>query len=239
MFYKVIDELDIVSTIENEKLQKEFTKDFNLFCATKENLYNNKHLFTPSSVGSCARCLYFKALQYPEDIKKVQPYSIRRLDMGTYMHQRTEDYLHQMANSKFKCISTEETRTCECFKDLGGTIDGILVRDEQQFIFEYKTINEYEFKNLVAPLPKHIEQATAYSLIFGIDKALFLYEKFEKSSNQDIKVFVINITNSMKANMLDRLQDIKEAIDKQEIPAADISRCKTSYCRYKDLCKQY
>lgn len=237
MFYKVINEIDVSDTITNEHLQKEFTKDFNDFCRNKEDDYNNKHLFTPSSVGSCARCLYFKALGFQEDTKKkVQPYSVRRLDMGTYMHKRTEHYLHQMENSKFQCIVTEVTKTCEEFEDLGGTIDGILERDRIKFIFEYKTINDYEFKNLLDPLPKHIEQATAYSLIFGLEKALFLYEKFEKTSNQDIKVFVVSITDAMRKAMLDRLKGIKEAIEAEEMPSKDMGRCKHSYCKYKELC---
>lgn len=240
MFVRVIDEIDIPDQLKNESLAKEFTKDFNDFCKNKTDDYNNQHLFTPSSVGSCARCLYFKAKGFPEDTKKkVQPYSIRRLDMGTYMHKRTEHYLHQMTNSKFQCICTEVSKTCEEFEDLGGTIDGILERERERFIFEYKTINEYEFKGLQEPLAKHIEQATAYSLIFGIDKALFLYEKLEKTSNQDVRVFVITINENMKIEMLNRLNEIKDAIIKEEIPKKDMGRCKHSYCKYKEQCKKY
>lgn len=240
MFVKVIDEINVPDQLLNEKLAKEFTKDLNEFCRTKNDNYNNKHLFTPSSVGSCARCLYFKAKDFPEDVKKkVQPYSIRRLDMGTYMHLRTEHYLHAMTESQFQCVVTEVSKTCEGFTDLGGTIDGILTRDREKYIFEYKTINDYEFKNLVEPLAKHIEQATAYSLIFGIKKALFLYEKFEKTSNQDIKVFVVTVTEEMRQDMLNRLSKIKANIEEEVMPPKDMGRCKHSYCRHKEQCSLY
>lgn len=130
---------------------------------------------------------------------------------------------------------------------LYGTCDGIMryITEDGEIIrvgLEVKSkqttfsqTSEYSTRN--GPKEDHVKQCVCYSLMYGtaaepIDHYVILYvnaskkswqmtdEEFEKSP--DIKAFGIEITDEMRADVLDTFADIVEAVEIGNPPALDI-----------------
>lgn len=81
----------------------------------------------------------------------------------------------------------------------------------------------------------HYNQATAYSIAFGIDKVLFIYENRD---TLDKKAYIRNITDDMKTELIGKIEYCGEWVKKlKPCPKPlNIDKKTCNYCIYRNRC---
>lgn len=147
--------------------------------------------------------------------------------------------------AKKNAIVTHRGKTFALF----GTCDGIMTytTDDGEILrvgLEVKSkqttsaqTSEYSTRN--GPKEGHVKQCVCYSIMYGAESApvdyyVILYVNASKKAwemtggdyakNPDIKAFGIEITDEMRAGVLDYFADILGAVERREPPALDINR---------------
>lgn len=219
--------------------------------------------FSPSGVSKCPYELYLKGLGYiPESYKF--PYHRRWTRNASAVHEYMQkDLLYAediLINSKFKVKRLDnglpawehnlktlvkyEYNGCELA--LSGMMDGILLYGDREIGFEYKTksttlaaVGDYKLKEID---PSHKLQATAYSLMFGLDTYIFMYESLAKDgwtknelAKPDFKVFVHTVTEEDRLALLDKLSQVVHSIEGDLVVDKDYGKC--LFCQFKKLCQ--
>lgn len=216
----------------------------------KPNFERGLVTFSPSSVSKTDRELYYKALKYPKDEKIFLPYQRRWVRNGSAIHDAVQkDLLYaeqHLQNPAFKVDRMEDgTPKWEHFlKDvkqlehdgkrfqLFGMMDGILeYKDGSKIGFEFKTksttiaaVGDYLMKDAQ---DSHKQQAIAYSLLFGIDEFIFLYESVAKDgwlkgtdAKDDLRAFYFKPTETQKRELLDKFARVVDHVERRDIPDA-------------------
>ena len=83
--------------------------------------------------------------------------------------------------------------------------------------------------------PSHYNQATAYSLSFGIDDVLFLYVNRDFL---DLKTYTFSVTDVMRNELVDKINTCDNYVNINQVPPKpeiDSKHCR--YCSYKNRCK--
>lgn len=222
-------------------------------------------IFSPSGASKCARELYYKALGEKKKDEKF-PYQRRWTRNSTVVHEATQrDLLYmtrEMKNPAFtiKFLENglpaweENIKTAKIFKHKGvtfavlGMMDGILdYRDGSTVGFEFKTktnsvaqVGNYKMK---APAPYHLEQCTAYSLLFGMDEFILMYEAVAKDqwakgreARTDIRTFYHRVDEKEKEQLLDKFAEVAKAVGDKEVPEMEIDKC--IFCPYQYKCEK-
>lgn len=225
----------------------------------------NMPIFSPSGASKCSRELYFKALGTPMADDK-QPYHRRWTRNSTAVHEATQrDLLYMsklMKNPAFTVKLMENglpawEENLKTFVELEhngfnfavlGMMDGILqYKDGSQIGFEFKTksnsigqVGNYKMKDSA---PYHKEQCTAYSILFGLDEFIFMYESVAKDqwskgieAKSDIRTFYYKVTEEARVTLLDKFAGVVQAVNNREIPAKEPDKC--LFCPYKDVCEK-
>ena len=126
-------------------------------------------------------------------------------------------------------------------------MDGQLIYlpDMSKLVFEFKTksttiasVGTYKMREA---MPSHKFQCTAYSLIFGMDEFLIVYESVAKDSwtkgaeaKPDMRAFYIKVTDADREALLDFLAETARKFYAGELPEADREKC--LFCVYKAQC---
>lgn len=224
----------------------------------------NMRIFSPSGASKCARELYYKALGYKAEDDKY-PYHRRWTRNSTAVHEVVQkDLLYmskvlknpaftvKMADNGLPCWE-ENLKTFVEVKHNGvefavlGMMDGILkYKDGSEIGFEFKTksnsigqVGNYKMK---APAPYHLEQCTAYSILFGMDEFILMYESVAKDqwakgaeAKSDIRTFYYKVTEEERTKLLDKFATVTKAIENREIPDKEPDKC--MFCPYKNTCQ--
>lgn len=220
-------------------------------------------MFSPSSLSnSCLRHLYYKfmGIQEEPENRLVTDYGPIRsiLQNGNDRHERIQEVLSTFdgKNSKFEWIDVIEylkefnPPNTEVIERNGFEVklynsvipsrfmcDGIVKFNGEYYVIEIKTMNERKFamaKKAGEPLEEHINQASTYSLILGINKVLYIYEN---RNNMQWLPLLYNVTPENKQLVIDLTNAIKTYATLNKIPprTSDVAKnCR--WCRYKILC---
>lgn len=127
-----------------------------------------------------------------------------------------------------------ETKCFNTIYQMSFMCDGILRIGGRYYVLEIKTENSFKFGGRLGVDEKHYNQAICYSILFGIDKVLFLYE------NRDIlckKSFMFTVTDKMKEELLARLAHVEECLKNDILPERCANDKPCRYCEYAKLCK--
>lgn len=220
--------------------------------------------FSPSSASACARGLFYKAKKCKKDDVQRYPYQRRWTRNSSAVHEAVQrDLLYSellLNDPVFKVERLESglpawennIKTCKTITHngvtfaLNGMCDGILeyTPDNSRVLFEFKTksttiasVGTYKLKQ---PAEEHRIQAIAYSILFGVDEAIFVYESVAKdgwtkgdTARVDLRTFYIKITEQDRQWLLDRMSEIATQYYADEIPAKE-DKC--FFCVYKDIC---
>ncbi|MPN25270.1 hypothetical protein SDC9_172677 [bioreactor metagenome] len=130
-----------------------------------------------------------------------------------------------------------------------GMMDGILTyKDGSEIGFEFKTksnsIGQVGNFKMKAPAPYHLEQCTAYSLLFGMDEFILMYEsvakdqwkvKEDKEPKMDIRTFYYKATAEDRKALLDKFSYVTKAVAAGVIPDKELDKC--MFCPFKKLCE--
>lgn len=117
--------------------------------------------------------------------------------------------------------------------NISGLVDGALRINGVPALYEYKTINPTDFKNLTEPLSEHKEQGAVYCLTTGFDRVIFHYEdkgehKFKsyeficEQKHLDYMIGKMNRVNNDVANLTPSMK------------TTDVKKCR--FCEYKTVC---
>lgn len=221
--------------------------------------------FSPSSASACGRGLVFKANKVRKDEIQRFPYQRRWTRNSSAVHEAVQrDLLYSekvLDNPMFKVHRLESglpaweqnIKTAKVIEHNGvkfvmnGMCDGILEYqpDGSKVLFEFKTksttigtVGTYKLKGVQE---EHRIQAIAYSIMFGIDEAVFMYESVAKDgwtkgadAKVDFRTFYVKITEEDRAALLDRLSEIAKQYYEGDTPKKEADKC--FFCVYKTAC---
>lgn len=222
--------------------------------------------FSPSSASACGRGLVFKANKEEKDEVIRYPYQRRWTRNSSAVHeavQRDLLYCEKVLKNPIFTVERLESglpaweqniKTAKVIEHngvkfvLNGMCDGILnyTPDGSKVLFEFKTksttigtVGTYKLKGVQE---EHRIQAVAYSILFGVDEVVFMYESVAKDgwtkgaeAKVDFRTFYVKITEEDRKELLDRLSEIAKQYYNNEIPAKE-DKC--FFCVYKTVCER-
>jgi CRISPR/Cas system-associated exonuclease Cas4 (RecB family) len=213
--------------------------------------------YNPSSIH-CIRCMFYKAVGKDKDEDRATAELIGMGQVGGFRHERIQEAISSMKKFGVDCefispkefiksrgldylqvISEKNYETLVYHKalNLRFLTDGIIRYRKQYYILEIKTETIYKWQNRKEIEPLHIEQATCYSVSYGINQVLFLYENRDTLGK---KAYVIEITDDMKQKITERIEICDQHVSKLKVPAkpADLPKKVCAYCAYKNICEK-
>jgi CRISPR/Cas system-associated exonuclease Cas4 (RecB family) len=231
--------------------------------ATIKNVNNRKNgsslYYKPSSL-KCLRIMYYQKLGIGvgEYLDEVDSDGIGIGESGTDRHERIQEYITKMKENGFnwdfvpvpefikeqelthlkikenKHQSKFETNLVNEDYGLSFMTDGLLRFNNEYFILEIKTEISSKFYARDRVDENHYEQATAYSLSFGLDDVIFLYENRDTCAK---KAFVLHVTEEMKQKLIDLIDKCDSYVKAGVLPPKTDNKRICSYCKYKKFCK--
>lgn len=112
--------------------------------------------------------------------------------------------------------------------------DGLVEYQGIKAILEIKTANGFKFNKLKKnnrPATEHVEQATCYATLLGIEYILFIYED---NNFKEKFIHLHKVDNYDKDKMKIKVDKMINYIDNDEIPPKESDKC--LYCKYKNAC---
>lgn len=242
---------------ETLPIEKQFLNDL-IASIEKSNIsYKPSQTIKPSSMN-CERQIVYQLLGVePEDSGTT--YQLEGIcESGTDRHIRIQQAIEKMKetiNADCEYINVAdfvkqrniqdleivgqsgmETKLYNKKYNMSFMCDGIIKYKSKYFIFEFKTETADKFYKRTEVDENHKNQATAYSLNFGIDNVLFVYEN---RNTLDKKAFIINITPEMKEELVGKIEYCNEYASKIKVPPKPeiINKKACSYCKYKSRCE--
>ena len=222
--------------------------------------------FSPSSASACKRGLVFKANREVKDEVLRYPYQRRWTRNSSAVHeavQRDLLYCEKVLDNPVFTVHRLESglpaweqniKTHKVIEHngvkfvLNGMCDGILEYkpDGSKVLFEFKTksttigcVGTYKLKNVQE---EHRIQAVAYSLLFGVDECIFMYESVAKDgwtkgadAKVDFRTFYVKVTEEDRQELLDKFAEVAKDFYDKKLPAKE-DKC--FFCVYKEACER-
>ncbi|HQD37278.1 MAG TPA: PD-(D/E)XK nuclease family protein [Thermodesulfovibrio thiophilus] len=225
---------------------------------------NGTIMFSPSSASKCERELCLKAMKVQKDNKILLPFQQRWVRNSSAIHEAVQrDLLYmtkKMEDPPFKVLFNEEglpmwEKNNAQYKEfehngvkfaIAGMMDGQLVyRDGSIIGFEFKTksnsvaqVGHYKMKDVA---DYHRLQCVAYSLLFGLDEFIIMYEAVAKDqwfkgedARIDIRTFYVNVTEQERNDLLDKFARVTKSVQNDELRPCEPDKC--GFCEYKSIC---
>lgn len=247
--------LQTVKSIKNETTYEDsFIEDYNKSVIDLQEVRDTPtDRYRPSSLADgCKRMIYYHRKGLGSNEKKDSTLA-EICDNGTDRHERiqnairnipgliwldVEEVVKEAQNMGLPTTFLQwdkkkvEAKCHNSELNINFLCDGIIRYKGREVILEIKTIHQFGFSKLTAPLEKHIRQAVCYSISMGIDYVLFFYEdrNFLKK-----KAFLYHVTEEDKQQIRDKIAFIERALANNELPPKEIDKC--LYCDRKEQCK--
>ena len=153
------------------------------------------------------------------------------ISVPDFIKQRNLDYLTVVSNT------VTETKLYHKKYNMSFMCDGIIKYKSHYYILELKTESSFKFINRKDVDPSHYNQATAYSLAFGLDQVIFVYINRDVL---DMKAFMFNVTGEMKEGLVGYIEDCDGYVNRKIVPTKpeNVLKKACSYCIYKTQCKK-
>lgn len=213
--------------------------------------------YKPSSM-TCIRNMYYQIVQEDQDPDDESPDFIGIGHSGTDRHERIQNAVQAMKDFGMDCeyIDVEEfvkqrnltdlevvekcgneTKLIHKKYNLRFLCDGIIKYKGKYYILEIKTEASFKWMNRTGVDPSHYDQATAYSLSFGLDGVLFIYENRDVCSK---KAYLFIVGPQRRSDLAHRIQTCDTYVERHIAPPKpdDIPKKTCSYCRYKSACRR-
>lgn len=212
--------------------------------------------YKPSGMN-CIRASYYQLTGVEPDPSSSSYSMVGICNSGTDIHVRIQSAVAEMKKNGMDCeyvnvadfvkqrgldeylniVSQNgmETKLYHKKLNISFMCDGIIKYKGRYYILELKTENSYKFMNRKDVDPSHYNQATAYSLAFGIDQVLFVYISRDIL---DMKAFMFNVTGEMKADLIGYIEECDGYIKRFVVPPKPdgVSKKTCTYCTYKTVC---
>lgn len=213
--------------------------------------------YKPSGMN-CIRQSYYQITGTQPDESHASYSLVGICNSGTDIHVRIQTAVEQMKENGMDCEYIDvadfvgqrnledldivskngmETKLYHKKFNLSFMCDGIIKYKKHYYILELKTENSYKFMNRKGVDESHYNQATAYSLSFGIDQVLFVYINRDVL---DMKAFMFDVTGEMKEGLVGYIEDCDGYVRRLIAPPKpeNVSKKTCGYCLYKSKCKK-
>lgn len=233
-----------------------FLADFNMVLEKIDEEYSREpsKSYKPSSLH-CIRNMYFQMIGEPIEKERADACLIGICQSGSARHEHIQSVITRMKDFGIDCeyvdvetyikeknldylevISKEgfETKVHHKILNLRFMTDGILRYRNKFYILEIKTEHSRKWQSRFDVAEDHILQGTCYSLSFGIDEVLFVYENRDTT---DKKAFILEVTDNMKYDVVSKIEQCDECVKLKVVPPLpriDEKHCK--YCKYRMAC---
>lgn len=250
--------IDVAVKKEEVSVETSFLEDFK-YCVEKLNkqTHNPSPYYKPSSLH-CIRNMYYQRTDTPIDNAPVSADLAGIGESGTDRHLRIQYYVSKMAEQGIDCewIDVEtfikkhnlidleivekgdfETKLFNKKYQFRFMCDGLIKYKGKYYILEIKTESSFKWMSRQGVDPKHFEQAIAYSLNFGLDKVLFIYENRDVCSK---KSYMFTATETDRQALINKLTTCESYVQQHIVPAkpVDIKASICQYCDYKSSCRK-
>lgn len=253
---------NLIDCANNEiSIEQQFLNDleYSIKKDDEQNEYIPSKTYKPSSL-KCIRNAYFQIIGETPNKSNTTASLVGICESGTDRHLRIQRAITNMRINNIDCeyinvadfiyqrnltddieiIEQKEMETKLYNKKLNMSFlcDGIVKYKSKYFILEIKTESSYKFNNRKSVAEEHYDQATAYSINFGLNDVLFVYECRDVCLK---KAFILHITDEMKQDLLNRIDNCNNCIKEGKPPAKSINIDKKvcQYCNYQTICQKY
>ena len=149
-----------------------------------------------------------------------------------------ETFIEQRGLTDLRVVSKEgyETKLFHEKLRISFMCDGIIRYKGHYYILEIKTETSYKWSaRQNYDEDSHSDQAITYSICFGIDDIMFLYESRDTTAK---KGFVVTVTPEMKFSVLSKIEEADQAVAALVPPPIPekLPRSACTYCAYVELC---
>jgi CRISPR/Cas system-associated exonuclease Cas4 (RecB family) len=119
---------------------------------------------------------------------------------------------------------------------VSGRADAIVSDGKDLYVLDIKSMNSMLFDKMTEPKPENVDQIQMYLHFFKVQKGILLYVN---KNTLDLKEYMVDYDKKRVTGLLKQLEEIKEKIDADLIPAKlenypDNWQCR--YCQYKPVC---
>lgn len=159
------------------------------------------------------------------------------INVANFVKQRgLDEYLDIVKEPDF-AKGEFETKLYHKTLNMSFLCDGIIKYKNHYYILEIKTESSNKNFQRKAVDPYHYHQATAYSIAFGINEVIFLYENRD---TLDKKAFMLEVTDDMKQELLGYIEECDSYLKKLKVPPKpeDVMKKTCSYCGYATQCRK-
>lgn len=213
--------------------------------------------YKPSSL-ICVRNMYYQIMGAEPTNEAIDETLIGMADIGTHRHEVLQNCISKMQQFGIDCewVDVEDYVNKNCI-ELGTKVterkgfefkchnekynmnflcDGIIKYKGVYYILEIKTEGSYKWNKRTSVDEKHISQACCYSLCFGIDKVLFVYENRD---NCQKKSYLYKPTqHEIEEQVINKINTCEEYVKLCLAPPKTENKRVCAYCPYIDLCKK-
>ena len=251
---RLVDEM-----VQEVPVQDSFLHDLqrSIEMTDKANARKPSQTFKPSGMN-CIRQSYYEITAADRDDDENGNCIIGICESGTDRHERLQKAVASMKDMGIDCeyvdvaqfvkdrnltdldiVSQQgmETKLYNQKYNISFLCDGIIFYKGQYYILVIKTESSYKWMARNSVDPAHYNQATAYSLSFGINQVIFLYENRDNCTK---KTYLFEVTGDMKQALIGYMENCNEYIKQHKAPPkpADVSRKTCDYCKYKGQCRK-
>lgn len=205
--------------------------------------------FKPSML-KCEREVFFAFKNFDKDASSVDYQGIGILESGTDRHKRIQDAIQNSKTIKYLNILDyinekkldylsvigefgNETLMYDKRYNMRFMTDGIIEYKGRRYILEIKTESMMKFDKHDTVWEEHFNQASCYSMAFGINDVLFLYENRDTLAK---KIIELTVTEDMKQSVIDFINSVNKHIQENSLPKKNEGKnCR--WCGYRIACK--
>lgn len=199
-----------------------------------------------SSLGFCQRAHLYQYFDQPQ--KKRRTANMPIFHNGTFVHLRWQMILRHQGILREVEVPLSKTHSGILLR---GTSDGIGVlpfddaTEDDQFIFELKSINSYGFKSVMeyGPKKEHLYQFHAYMWMADIDRYSIVYED---KNTQDYIEYTGRLDEAILKDVLKEVSELSDAVSTPEDAFPDMlddCKFKSGYtykgCPFRDVCHRH
>lgn len=220
----------------------------------EKNKGQSSSYYKPSSL-ICPRQMFYyrngvKADSLPSDFS-----AVGIAESGTDRHARLQQAISKMKECGYDCEYIDVDKFIEWFKPAGTRVvgkrgaetkcfndiyemsfmcDGILRIGGNYYILEIKTESCFKFNTRAGVDEKHYSQGISYSLLFGLDNVIFLYENRDTCAK---KAFMFTVTEEMREQIKTRIAYVEACRKEKKLPIKTTNEKVCQYCPYALKCR--
>lgn len=214
--------------------------------------------YKPSSM-LCIRNMYFQITGAEMESERASYQLVGISESGTDRHERIQNAVASMADYGMECVYVDvekfiksrgldhlkvvskngfETKLYHTGLNMSFMCDGIIKYRGQYYILEIKTETSFKWQSRTGIADEHVTQGTAYSVSFGIDQVMFLYENRDTC---DKKAYILEVTDDMKFSLVvGRIEECDEYVSRLIPPPKpeNVPKKACTYCNYRVACRK-